>query len=125
MSIVKHYDKKSGTTRVYESTPHYDPISKQSRPKRKYLGILDDETGEIIPSSGRKGRRSSTPNETTNNTDTNPLSIKIKALKKTISDKNDEITSLKTEIKKLNSVISNYEKICQGIVNTLVSISGK
>ena len=59
MSIVKHYDKKSGTTRVYESTPHYDPISKQSRPKRKYLGILDDETGEIIPSSGRKGRRSS------------------------------------------------------------------
>ena len=125
MSIVKHYDKKSGTTRVYESTPHYDPISKQSRPKRKYLGILDDETGEIIPSSGRKGRRRSTPNETTNNTDTNPLSIKIKALEKTISDKNDEITSLKTEIKKLNSVISNYEKICQGIVNTLVSVSGK
>ena len=100
-------------------------FQKQSRPKRKYLGILDDETGEIIPSSGRKGRRSSTPNETTNNTDTNPLSIKIKALEKTISDKNDEITSLKTEIKTLNSVISNYEKICQGIVNTLVSVSGK
>ena len=91
----------------------------------KYLILEDDETGEIIPSSGRKGRRSSTPNETTNNTDTNPLSIKIKALEKTISDKNDEITSLKTEIKKLNSVISNYEKICQGIVNTLVSVSGK
>ena len=30
-TIVKHVDKKSGTTRVYESTSHYDPVTKQSR----------------------------------------------------------------------------------------------
>ena len=46
-TIVKHFDKKSGKTRVYESTPHYDPVTKQSRPKRKYLGTLDPET-EIV-----------------------------------------------------------------------------
>ena len=61
-TIVKHVDKKSGTTRVYESTSHYDPVTKQSRPMRKYLGTLDPETGELIPSSGRKGRTPSRKN---------------------------------------------------------------
>ncbi len=57
MSIVRHKDKKSGSIIVYESTSHYDPVTKQSRPKRKYLGIEDPVTGELIPSSGRRGRR--------------------------------------------------------------------
>ena len=57
MTIVKHVDKKSGRTYVYESTPHYDPVSKQQRPKRKYLGYLDPQTGELIPSAGKRGRR--------------------------------------------------------------------
>ena len=56
MSIVKHTDKKSGRTYVYESTPHYDPVSKQQRPTKKYLGMLDPETGELIPSAGKRGR---------------------------------------------------------------------
>ena len=57
MSIVRHKDKKSGSIIVYESTSHYDPVTKQSRPKRKYLGIEDPVTGELIPSSGKRGRR--------------------------------------------------------------------
>lgn len=64
MSIVRHRDKNSGTVRVYESTSHYDPVSKQSRPKRKYLGTEDPETGELIPSSGRRGRRRVKPANT-------------------------------------------------------------
>ena len=54
-TIVKHVDKKSGTTRVYESTSHYDPVTKQSRPKRKYLGTLDPETGELNQAAARAG----------------------------------------------------------------------
>ena len=69
-TIVKHFDKKSGKTRVYESTPHYDPVTKQSRPKRKYLGTLDPETEELIPSSGRRGRTASSKNVTTTEEDT-------------------------------------------------------
>ena len=57
MTIVHYRDKRTGRTQVYESTPHYDPKTKQSRPRRKYLGTLDPETGELIPSSGRRGRR--------------------------------------------------------------------
>lgn len=54
---MKHVDRRTGRTVVYESTPRYDPVSKQSRPIRKYLGMLDPETGELIPTSGRRGRR--------------------------------------------------------------------
>lgn len=63
MSLVRHKDKKSGSIIVYESTSHYDPVTKSSRPKRKYLGIEDPVTGELIPSSGRRGRRKSNNSE--------------------------------------------------------------
>ncbi len=59
MSIVRYVNKKSGTVALYESTSHYDPVTKQSRPKRKYLGTEDPETGELIPSSGKRGRKKS------------------------------------------------------------------
>ena len=117
-TIVHHYDKKTGKTRVYESTPHYDPVTKQSRPKRKYLGTLDDETGELIPSSGRRGRRKSPINEPTN-TGTDSTSAKIDALLQSISDKDDEIASLKSEIKELQSTVRSYQKTCASISNIL------
>lgn len=60
MSIVRYVNKKTGTVSIYESTSHYDPETKQSRPKRKYLGTEDPETGELIPSSGKRGRKKKT-----------------------------------------------------------------
>lgn len=57
MSIVRYVNKKTGRVALYESTSHYDPETKQSRPIRKYLGTEDPETGELIPSSGKRGRR--------------------------------------------------------------------
>lgn len=116
-TIVKHYDKKTGKTRVYESTPHYDPVSKQSRPKRKYLGTLDPETGELILSSGRRGRRAASKNVTT--TEEDSASTKITDLQKVISDKEGEIDSLKSEIRTLKATIRSYEKMCASISDTL------
>lgn len=116
-TIVQHYDKKTGKTRVYESTPHYDPVTKQSRPRRKYLGTLDPETGELIPSSGRRGRTVSAKNATTN--DSTGESSKIASLQKIISEKESEINSLKSEISTLKSAIKSYEKICVSISNAL------
>ena len=121
-TIVKHYDKKTGKTRVYESTPHYDPVTKQSRPKRKYLGTLDPETNELTPSSGRRGRRAVSPNTTTIKNDSS--SDRISALEETISKKEDEISSLKSEIKVLKTALKTYEKACGSISKTLASLPG-
>lgn len=57
MSLVRYTNKKTGVVTVYESTSHYDPETKQSRPIRKYLGVEDPQTGKIIPSSGKPGRK--------------------------------------------------------------------
>lgn len=63
MSIVKYTNRKTGVVTLYESTSHYDPVTKQSRPIRKYLGRLDPVTGELIPSSGKRGRKSLIPRD--------------------------------------------------------------
>lgn len=55
MSIIKQYHKSSGITYVYESESYWDKEKKQPRSRRKLIGKLDDETGEIIP-TGKKGR---------------------------------------------------------------------
>ena len=119
-TIVKHYDKKTGKTRVYESTPHYDPVTKQSRPKRKYLGTLDPETNELIPSSGRRGRSAASKNTTIIKNDSS--SDRISDLEEIISDKDAEISSLKAEIKVLKTAIETYKKACGSISKTLASL---
>ena len=113
-TIVKHVDKKSGTTRVYESTSHYDPVTKQSRPKRKYLGTLDPETGELIPSSGRKGRTPSRKNVPTSD-EASELAKQVEKLQKAGARKDEEILSLKNEVCRLKSVIRAYGKVCEAI----------
>ena len=52
-SIVYQIDKKTGTKYAFESVSYWDKDKKQPRSKRKYLGKVDPETGEIIPSRGR------------------------------------------------------------------------
>ncbi len=49
-SIVYQTDKKTGIKYAYESISYWDKEKKQPRSKRKYLGKVDPETGEIIPS---------------------------------------------------------------------------
>ena len=60
MAIVKQYDKRSGNTYVYESTSYWDKEKKQPRSRRKLIGRLDPETGNVVPTDGRGKRRSQT-----------------------------------------------------------------
>jgi len=53
MSIVYHHDKRSGITYAYESKSYWDKEKRQSRAKRRLIGRVDDETGEIVPTDGR------------------------------------------------------------------------
>lgn len=58
MAIINQKDSRTGITYVYESISTWDKEKKQSRSKRRLLGRLDEETGEIIPTDGRGKRRS-------------------------------------------------------------------
>ncbi len=57
MSYVNQLDKRSGITYVYESISYWDKEKKQPRSKRKLIGRLNPETGDIIPTDGRGKRR--------------------------------------------------------------------
>ncbi len=57
MAIIKQLDKRSGITYVYESTSYWDRDKQQPRSKRKLIGRMDPETGEIVPTDGRGKRR--------------------------------------------------------------------
>ncbi len=53
MAIVKQYDKRSGITYAYEAIYHWDKEKQQSRSKRKLIGRVDPETGDVVPTDGR------------------------------------------------------------------------
>ena len=63
-AIIKQYDKRIGVTYAYESTSYWDKEKKQSRSKRKLIGIIDPETGEIKPTTKKK-RISANPSDPT------------------------------------------------------------
>jgi len=48
MSIVKLKNKKNGMTYVYESEGYWDKEKQQARNKRKCIGKVDPETGQIV-----------------------------------------------------------------------------
>lgn len=61
MSLVKNTNKKTGVTYVYESESYWDKEKKQPRNKRKLIGRIDEETGEVVPTGGHGRRRKETP----------------------------------------------------------------
>ena len=54
MGIIFQTDKRVGITYAYESTSYWDKEKKQPRSHRKLIGRLDEVTGEIVPTRGRK-----------------------------------------------------------------------
>ena len=88
MSIVKHTDKRSGVTYVYESESYWDKEKKQPRSKRKYIGKVDPETGEIIPC-----RKETAPISSEDATE-------IVRLRTTVAEQEKKISVLETELQK-------------------------
>ena len=56
MAMVKQYHADTDTTYVYSSEYYWDPEKKQSRSKRRLIGKIDPDTGEIIPTGKKTGR---------------------------------------------------------------------
>ena len=115
MAIIKQYHKDTDTTYVYESTSYWDEEKKQSRSRRRVIGKLDPETGEIIP-TGKRGRRSKdTADETSAaNSELNRLyqesQTRIRELSLTIDQKDLEISSLRKEIGQLKDALEKVDR---------------
>ena len=64
-SYVYQTNKKTGVKYVYENYPYWVTEIGQSRSKRKCIGILDEETGEIVPTRGRKPKQGKSASSST------------------------------------------------------------
>lgn len=60
MFYVKSRNSRTGVTYVYESESYWDKEKKMPCARRKLVGKLDEETGQIIP-TGKRGRKAKDP----------------------------------------------------------------
>ena len=118
MSIVKYTNKKTGIVSWYESTSHYDPETKQSRPVRKYLGREDPVTGELIPSTGKRGRKKGD----TTGSDNGSSSSRENAVNALMSNYEKKIASLEALISEQKSTIKQLEAEKASVVKKLSSL---
>lgn len=96
MSIVKHTDKRSGVTYVYESESYWDKEKKQPRSKRTLIGKIDEETGEVIP-TGKSGKKKADAASA----ETKPAPEAITDHVKLLAEKDEIISSLRAENRRL------------------------
>jgi hypothetical protein len=107
MSLIKAKNKKSGITYVYESESYWDKEKKQPRNKRKLIGKIDNQTGEIVPTRryGCKGNASVPVSLPQIDTEPNGLyqayEKQLASQKDLICSQADEIVRLKTEKKEI------------------------
>lgn len=107
MSIVRYVNKKTGKVTLYESTSHYDPETKQSRPIRKYLGVEDPETGQLIPTTRKPGRRADpdSPSSSSKSKDGPDYKAMYESIKKESDIKDKMIKELEGRIRYLEAGI--------------------
>lgn len=126
MAIIKQYHKDTDTTYVYESVSYWDAEKQQSRSKRRVIGKLDPETGEIIP-TGKRGRKKDSAREASAGPAKNSLSqgaagelqsqirlqqIEISTLKGRVSSLEEENRRLRASLSKAGALAGKIGDIC-------------
>ena len=122
MAIIKQYHADTDTTYVYESVSYWDAEKRQSRSKRKLLGKLDPETGDIIP-TGSRGRKKKTSLEPVSTADTGDLELQIKELTLRLKQQDEQIAALEQENDRLKDILKRTAGIldrCADIVRPFV-----
>lgn len=115
MSIVRYTNKNTGVVSLYESTSHYDPVTKQSRPIRKYLGTEDPVTKELIPSAGKRGRKKGAKNKPAQEQGDSEYRLLYENLKKECLEKDRTIKQLLRENQVLTSCLLRIREMSNGI----------
>ena len=113
MTIIKQKDKRTGTTYVYESESYWDKEKQQPRSKRKLIGKLDEDTGEIVRTDGR-GKKRAEKTITENTALCDELKQKIKEKDIIIHRLTSQNKALEKEraavLMEINNILHKYER---------------
>lgn len=111
-SIIKKLNKQTGITYVYESESYWDKEKKQPRSKRKLIGKIDEQTGEIVPTGGKRGRKTknlTNPPETAC-ADANALKALCMEQAEELRRNEEEISALKKQVMELTLSANEYKR---------------
>ena len=100
--IVYQVNKKTGIKYAYESISYWDKEKQQPRSKRKYIGRVDPETGEII----RKKERMASAEPQADD------SSELADLYEEIQNREDTINELREE---LNMANARYDALVEKV----------
>jgi len=101
--IVYQTDKKTGVKYAYESISYWDKEKKQPRSTRKYLGRVDEETGEIIYKDEKPKRGAD--KDAAEASRISELKGEIEKRDRIIKELKDEIKSKDAEYRKLAAAV--------------------
>ncbi len=110
-SIIKQLNKKTGVIYVYESESYWDKEKKQPRSRRKLIGRIDEETGEIVPTGGkgRSKKRKLTDIPETFSTDSG-LEALCQEQAEQLRQNDLEISALKKQVMELTLSVNEYKR---------------
>lgn len=111
MAIIKQYRKDTGVTYVYESESYWDKEKQQPRSRRKLIGKIDPETGEIVPTEPRKRRKTAEKGDT----DLASLEALCKRQEKSLEEKDETILELRRQLAELTAENRKKEKLLKKI----------
>ncbi len=98
--VVYQTNKKTGVKYAYESVSYWDPEKKQPRSRRKYVGKVDPETGEIIYTNRTAAGAGTADSEA------------VHKLEAALEEKNAHIAKLEEDLVALSK---RYEALLAGI----------
>lgn len=123
MAQVK-YANQSGTVYVYDSVSEWDPVKKQSRSKRRCIGKIDPQTGEMIPTSGKRGRKPAADRGEESNAGEHGQNPELVSLKKKYAGLEadyqklaDENAVLQRENREMKALLIRFRKDISSIVS--------
>ncbi len=110
-SIIKKFNKQTGVTYVYESESYWDKEKKQPRSRRKLIGKIDEETGEIVPTGGRGNHKKRELADIPENLfpDRNLEALCMEQAEQIRQDE-AEITALKKQVMELTLSVNEYKR---------------
>ena len=106
-TIIKATDKRSGLTYAYLSESYWDKEKKSPRCKRTLIGRVDPETGEILPTDGRR-KKKATEQKTQAEEYKTPASS-LGATRETIRQMEEQIANLKNSIADCTIVLESLQ----------------
>ena len=111
-TIVYQTNPETGVKYAYESISYWDKDKKAPRSKRKYLGRVDPETGEIIKARKKHGKEESSAPE--------PDTATVGQLMEELASRDAAIASLQEELRQMTA---RYEEAA-GLLARIHELSG-